>query len=600
MNKIAWISLAAMAMLQAKAQSGAELFEHNCAGCHKAGSATHAPAPEALRHMSRTKIFDALTTGKMILVAGSLPVMQRMAIAAYLGSQEPEGVSGGPCQSAPAPLKDLRGWQGWSVDPENSRMQNASGLDGPHVSKLKLKWAFGFPGATSALGQPSVTDGRLFVGSAGGTVYSLDAHTGCTYWTFKAVQTVRTAISVAAYGADGRHALYFGDAQSTAYALDADTGALLWKTRVEEHPFSHITGSPTLYEGRLYVPVSTGAEEFVAAGDPKYKCCTARGSLVALDARNGERIWKTYTIPEPKPTRVNSAGTQLMGPSGVSIWSAPTLDVKHKVLYVGTGNEHSEPQTTASDAVLAFDMETGKILWTRQLTVADRWNVSCVLPGQVNCPEKPGEDTDIGASPILVSLANGKRLLLVGQKSGVMWALDPDAKGNVVWQKRIGKGGVLGGIMWGPAADAEKVYVPLSDFTMLGPIEGGDPNIGGGLFALRIATGEKAWYAPPEKPKCAGTVGCTPAQMAPATLIPGVVFSGSMDGHLRAYNTSDGATIWDFDTLREFPTVNGVKARGGSMSASGAVAAGGMLFVNSGYGALGGMPGNVLLAFAAE
>jgi polyvinyl alcohol dehydrogenase (cytochrome) len=598
MNKITWFLLAASL---ARAQSGAELFEKNCAGCHKAGSATHAPAPEALRQLSTARIFEALTTGKMILVAAALPVTQRMAIANYLGSKEPEEVSGGRCPSAPAHLKDLRGWHGWSVGPENTRMQSAAaaGLDRAQVGKLKLKWAFGFPGATSALGQPSAADGRLFVGSAGGAVYALDQRTGCTYWTFKAPQTVRTAISVASSG-NGGYAVYFGDAQSTAYALDADTGVLLWKTRVDEHPFSHITGSPMLYEGRLYVPVSTGAEEFVAAGDPKYPCCTARGSVVALDARNGERIWKTYTIPEPKPTRVNSAGTQMMGPSGVSVWSAPTVDARRKVLYVGTGNEHSGPETTASDAVLAIDMESGKVLWSKQLTPADHWNVACVLPGQVNCPEKPGEDTDIGDSPILVSLPGGKRLLLVGQKSGVMWALDPDAQGNIVWQKRIGKGGVLGGIMWGPAADAEKVYVPLSDFTMRGPIEGGDPKLGGGLFALRIPTGEQAWYAPPEEPKCLGTLGCTPAQMAPATLIPGVVFSGSMDGHLRAYNTSNGAVIWDFDTLRDFPTVNGVKAKGGSMSASGPVVTGGMLFVNSGYGALGGMPGNVLLAFGIE
>jgi polyvinyl alcohol dehydrogenase (cytochrome) len=599
MKNFAWMLLAALpAAPQAKSQTGADLFEKNCAGCHKAGSATHAPAPEALRLMSRTKIFDALTTGKMILVAGSLPVMQRMAIAAYLGAKEPEEVSGGLCGSPAAPLKDLHGWHGWSADPENARMQSAAaaGLERAQVSKLKLKWAFGFPGATSALGQPSTAGGRLFVGSAGGVVYALDARTGCTYWTFKAGQTVRTAINVAPYG-QGHAAVYFGDAQSTTYAVDADTGALLWKTRVDEHPFSHITGTPTLYEGRLYVPVSTGAEEFVAAGDP---CCTARGSVVALDARNGERLWKTYTIPEPKPTRVNSAGTQLFGPSGVSIWSAPTVDVKRKVLYVGTGNEHSGPETTASDAVLAIEMDTGKVLWSKQLTPEDHWNVACVLPGQVNCPEKAGDDSDIGASPILVSAGGGKRLLLVGQKSGVMWALDPDAEGKVVWQQRIGKGGVLGGILFGPAADADTVYVPLSDYTMRGPLDGGDPKLGGGLFALRIPTGEKAWTAPAPEPKCIGTLGCTPAQMAPATLIPGAVFSGSMDGHLRAYNASDGAVIWDFDTLRDFPTVNGVKARGGSMSASGPVVAGGMLFVQSGYGALGGMPGNVLLAFGVD
>ena len=598
MRKISWFLLAA---LPGWAQSGAELFEKNCAGCHKEGSATHAPAPEALRQMSRTRIFEALTTGKMILVAGSLPVMQRIAIAAYLGAKGPEEVSGGHCAAAPAPLKNLSGWHGWSMDPENTRRESAAaaGLEKSQVPKLKLKWAFGFPGATSALGQPSVAGGRLFVGSAGGTVYALDARTGCTHWTFKAPQTVRTAINVAPYG-DGHYAVYFGDAQSTTYALDADSGAVLWKTRVDEHPFSHITGTPTLYQGRLYVPVSTGAEEFVAAGDPKYKCCTARGSVVALDARNGERLWKTYTIPEPKPTRINSAGTQMMGPSGVSIWSAPTVDEKAKVLYVGTGNEHSEPQTAASDAVLAIDMASGKVLWSRQLTPADQWNVACMLPGHENCPEKPGEDTDIGSSPILVNVAGGKRLLLVGQKSGVMWALDPDAEGKVVWQQRIGKGGVLGGIMFGPAADAETVYVPLSDFTPRGPLDGGDPKIGGGMFALRTTTGERVWHTAAPEPKCIGTVGCTPAQMAPATLIPGVVFSGSMDGHLRAYGTADGAVIWDFDTLRNFTTVNGVKAKGGSMSASGPVIADGMLFVDSGYGALGGMAGNVLLAFGVD
>src|SRR5579871_4537290 len=256
MKKFAWCVLAtSLAMPQAKPQSGAELFEKNCTGCHKAGNTTHAPAPEVLRQMSRAKIFEALTTGKMILVAGSMPVMQRMAIAAYLGSKEPEETSGGGCPSSAAPLKDAHGWSGWSADPENRRAQSAAaaGFEGGHVGKLKLKWAFGFPGATSALGQPSIAGGRLFVGSSGGAVYALDAHTGCTYWSFKAPQTVRTAINVAAT-AGGHYAVYFGDAQSTTYALDADSGTVLWKTRVDEHPFSHITGTPALYDGHLYVP----------------------------------------------------------------------------------------------------------------------------------------------------------------------------------------------------------------------------------------------------------------------------------------------------------------------------------------------------------
>ena len=595
MQKLLWAVLASLPAWLAWAQGGAELFEKNCAGCHKEGSTTRAPLPASLRQMSRQAIMESLLTGKMLVQAASLSLSGREAIADYLARKEPEPSSAGRCETGAGPLHDARGWQGWSADAANSRFQNgaAAGLDAGKVGKLKLKWAFGFPGAITAYGQPSVAGGRVFVGSASGAVYALDARTGCTYWTFLASQTVRTAISVGPYG-KGRYAAYFGDGRANVYAVDAQSGAPLWQTPVEEHPLTGITGTPRLEDGRLYVPVSAGVEEF-AATNPKYACCTARGSVVALDPQTGKRIWKTYTIPDPAgPTRKSKEGVQLMGPSGVSVWASPTVDIQHKVLYVGTGNDHSEPATRYSDGVMALDLETGSILWTRQLTADDRWNVACVNPDSANCPEKPGGDHDVGSSPILVELQSGKRLLLVGQKSGVMSALDPDAKGAIVWQTRIGKGGELGGIMWGAAADREKVYVPLSDWNMSNPV------MGGGLFALRIATGEKAWYRAPEKDACTGKSGCTPAQMAPATVIPGVVFSGSMDGHLRAYGTADGAVLWDFDTARDFETVNGVKAKGGSMSATGAVASGGMLFVNSGYGQFGGMPGNVLLAFAAE
>jgi polyvinyl alcohol dehydrogenase (cytochrome) len=222
------------------------------------------------------------------------------------------------------------------------------------------------------------------------------------------------------------------------------------------------------------------------------------------------------------------------------------VDEKHRVLYIGTGNDHSAPETRYSDAVIALDMDTGSMLWIKQLTSEDRWNVACASPTPANCPEKPGQDHDIGSSPILLTLDGGKRLLLVGQKSGVVSALDPDARGKIVWQTRVGHGGVLGGVLWGMAADGKNLYVPLSDWSEA------DASEGGGLFALRIATGEKVWHALPQKPACAGKIGCTPAQMAPATLIPGAVFSGSMDGHLRAYSTSDGRVIWDFDTLHDF------------------------------------------------
>jgi polyvinyl alcohol dehydrogenase (cytochrome) len=316
---------------------------------------------------------------------------------------------------------------------------------------------------------------------------------------------------------------------------------------------------------------------------------------VAVDTETGKQLWKSYTIPDPpKPTRINSAGVQLQGPSGAAVWTSPTIDTERNLVYIGTGNGYSDPANAYTDAVIAFDLETGSMKWVRQLASGDGWNFSCINPNKANCPEQVGPDVDIGASPILKKLPDGRTVLVVGQKSGIVHALDPDAQGKILWQTRVGRGGALGGVQWGMAADEQNVYVALSDFTR------GKPEMEGGMFALRLANGEKVWHTAAPKPACIDQRGCSAAQMAPVSLIPGVVFSGSMDGHLRAYSTSDGKILWDFDTLRDFDTVNGVKARGGSLSATGPVIAGGWLYVNSGYGILGGMPGNVLLAFSVD
>jgi polyvinyl alcohol dehydrogenase (cytochrome) len=485
-------------------------------------------------------------------------------------------------------------WNGWGVDHANSRFQPASmaGLEAAQVPRLKLKWSFGFPGASVAFGQPTVVAGRLWFGSADGAVYSVDARSGCIYWTYKAAASVRSAISVGV-SRSGRYDVYFGDVQANVYALDAQTGALLWKIKVDDHPYARITGAPVLHTSRLFVPVSSVEE--VPAGNAQYACCTFRGSLVAIDIEAGKTIWKTYTIPDPpKPTRKNTAGAQMHGPSGAAVWSPPTLDLNRRAVYVATGNGYSDPPTGYTDAILAFDMDTGSLRWAQQMTPADGWNFACISPNKASCPETAGEDFDFGAPPVLRDLPDGRSLLVVGQKSGIVHALDPDRKGKVAWQTRVGKGSALGGVEWGAAADRETFYVPVSDFSRT------HPEAGGGLFALRIATGEKVWAALPPKPACLGKPGCSAAQMAPPTLIPGVVFSGSMDGHLRAYDTRDGKIIWDFDTLREFETVNGVSARGGSLNATGPTVAAGMVYANSGYGVLGGMPGNVLLAFSVD
>jgi polyvinyl alcohol dehydrogenase (cytochrome) len=211
----------------------------------------------------------------------------------------------------------------------------------------------------------------------------------------------------------------------------------------------------------------------------------------------------------------------------------------------------------------------------------------------VNCPPDPGPDHDFGTSPILRNLPGGKRILICGQKSGIVWGLDPDDRGKILWHTRVGQGGALGGIEWGPTADLENVYVAVSDLLVRGD------NRPGGLHAVRLADGEKIWSTPgPELHCTAGTKGCNSAQSAAISSIPGVVFSGSIDGHFRAYSAAAGEIIWDFNTARDFETVNGVPGKGGSLDSAGPAIVNGMVFTNSGYGMWQGLPGNVLLAFS--
>jgi polyvinyl alcohol dehydrogenase (cytochrome) len=382
-----------------------------------------------------------------------------------------------------------------------------------------------------------------------------------------------------------------GDLRSNFYALDANTGKLIWERKVDDQPFTRITGTAKLHEGRLYVPVASQEEN--AAANVNYACCTFRGNVVALDALTGDVLWKSYTIAAAKPTKISKTGVQYFGPSGATVWSSPTLDPKRKLLYVTTGNEYSDPPVETADAILAMDMETGAIRWSQQASL-DVYNWNCdkkVSPAEGNCPTDQGEDVDFGSSAILVDVGDGHELLVAGQKSGVVHAFDPDQNGKIVWLTRIGHGSKYGGVLWGMAAHDGLVFAPLSD------ADWANPSAGGGLFALDARTGKIVWQTPAPKPSCPKPYRCSAAQMAPATAIPGIVFSGSMDGHLRAYDMKTGQIIWDFDAAHEFKTVNGIKAQGGSFSGTGPTVADGMVYVNSGYFSI---PGNVLLAFSAK
>ncbi|HXJ94763.1 MAG TPA: PQQ-binding-like beta-propeller repeat protein [Terriglobia bacterium] len=566
---------------------GAQVFRTRCSACHATGSQTRAPLLESLREMSDKSILMALQSGEMKTQGAKLSHAERVAVANYLADPRTSSMSKGFCRANVDPPLDSPAWQGWGVVPGNTRFQPAAtaGLVRSNVAKLKLKWAFGFPGASATYGQPTVFAGRLYAGSEDGTVYSLDADAGCIYWTYQASDTVKTAVSVSS---DGRLA-YFGDTEGNVYAVATSNGSLVWKLRPESHPAARITGSPMLFGNRLYVPISSGEEG--AAEDPKYQCCSFRGSLVALDAESGKQIWKTYMIRNTAaPTRKNALGVQMWGPSGAPIWSSPTVDSRRHVIYVATGNNYSDPPTASSDAVIALSADSGRVLWSKQLTGNDLWNIACVADTKANCPSKPGHDFDFGAPPILQAVA-GRDVLLAAQKSGVIYALSP-ADGSVVWKKRVANGGPLGGIEWGGAVSQRRAYFPLSDWN------DADATVGGGLVALDLLTGARVWYVAPARPSCIGKFGCSAAQMAPPTAIPGVVFSGSLDGHLRAYDARNGTVIWDFDAVRDFNTVNGVKAHGGAFNNGGEAVVNGMVYAHAGY--TNELDGNLLLAFAPD
>jgi polyvinyl alcohol dehydrogenase (cytochrome) len=581
---------------QPAASSGAAVYERACAGCHSTGS-PGAPARDVLRTMTPEAIHNALVNGKMQVQGSSLSEPERRAVAEFLAERAfgsaPATATAAKCTASPAVSDPSRGpsWNGWGNGVTNARYAKDGGLTAADLPKLKLKWAFGYANVQAARAQPALAGGRLFVASENSEVHALDPRTGCTHWTYKAAAGVRTALSVAPYKAAGRsgYAVYFGDGRANVYAVDANTGQQIWIRKVDEHPSAGITGAPVVHNGRVYVPVQ-GLNEEGTGGRGGYQCCTFRGSVSALDANTGSVLWKTYTVEESKPRAKNKDGVQMWGPAGAGIWAAPTVDAKRNMIYVATGNAYADPPQKMANAVVALDMNTGAVKWVNQTTPNDGWTMGCQAknPDNPACPETLGPDHDFSASPALTTV-NGRELLITPQKSGMAFAMDPDNEGKIVWQQRIGQGSGLGG-QWGASTDETQAYVGISDLQSKAP---------GGMRALNLATGEIAWSVPPAPALCTGR-GCRQAQGGAVTTIPGAVLSGSLDGGLRAYSTKDGSIIWTFDSNREFETVNGVKASGGGIEGPGAIVAGGMLFVNSGYGGILGRPGNVLLAFGID
>jgi polyvinyl alcohol dehydrogenase (cytochrome) len=495
--------------------TGVNLFKNNCTSCHGINPVERAPSEALIKQMPPERIYEAITTGVMKNMAQKLTDDEKRLLAEYMGGRKLDKADAGDMKNMPnacashPPVKDMEApsWNGWG-DLSNTRFQpaRAAGLSAGQVSRLKLKWAFGFPGATALYGT-TIVDGRVFVSSNAGYVYSLDAGSGCIHWSFHSPAVVRSGITVGPVKpGSSRIVAFFGDIRGNAYALDASTGQLLWKVAVDStQPLSRVTGNPRLYEGRLYVPLASLEED--ESRSPNHICCTFRGVVAALDAETGRQVWKTYTIPtEPRVIKRNSAGVDYMGPSGSGVWTTPIIDTKRRALYFGTGNSFTEPAPT-SDSIMALNLDTGKILWWQQAMANDVWHGGCVqsVPGRTrpagrgganqpsyppdNCVEKTGPDWDYSASPNLATLPDGRTVIIASPKQAVVRALDPDNNGATIWEQDIarGIGGGAGETVFGGAVDDQYAYFGL--------------HLGNGLVALQLSTGVEKWFTPLKTPE---------------------------------------------------------------------------------------------------
>ena len=595
------LAMATVPPLYAAVDPGLAIYQEHCSQCHE-GNVPRAPHNIVFNMSQPEDILLALNEGVMKQQAAGLTAQQRLQVANYLaGADDTSNIDRSmPMCASPPELADAnpQSVSSWGVDERNHRFVSAStaGLGKDNVSQLELKWVFDFPGATRARSQPTIYDDVIYVGSQHGVVYALDLDTGCVHWSYKADAEVRSAISIAAPAKGKPLSLYFGDVAGNVYSLGGAGGELLWRTHLEDHANATITGSPRLYDGRLFVPLSS--REWATAADPNYACCTFRGGIAAFDATDGKLLWKSYSIPE-KPVdtgKRNPLDVPIIGPSGAPIWNSPTVDVKRGLLYAGTGESYTSPAHVNSDAVVAFDIETGKLIWSKQLTAHDAWNMSCFIGSSYNCPEEDGPDMDIGAPPLLISLPSGKDILVVGQKNGFVYGMDPDNKGEIVWERKVGLGGYAGGIHWGMATDGTTVFAPNADTDFIGRF---DAERFPGVFALDAATGKQRWYTKAEedcreeeKPACDAGVS------AAATATPGLVFAGAFDGQLRVYDSNTGDVLWSYQTNRKYTSLAGREARGGSIESDGPIVYQGNVLVNSGYLFGSRVAGNVLLNFA--
>lgn len=577
---------------------GKRIFYATCYACHKDTIGNVAPGYSVMTTMTPRAVLASMDNGKMRQQAAELSETERKAVAEWLTNSElkttvipKEAYTTFSIHEKAQSAFDYSGWGG-NIAGTGFRSAEQAGISLSNVNSLQLKWAFAFPDATIIRSKPAVVGEWLIVGSQFGDLFAINRKTGKPGWHFAASAAIRGAIVIQKIG--NSITAFFADFSTNVYAIDVKTGKQLWYKRAGIDAQSATTGSVAVYDGKVFVPITS--TEVGAAANGDYNCCFSSGGVVALDAHTGKEIWQHRVIAETaRRTDKKKNGKFFYGPSGAPVWCSPTIDVKRGLVYIGTGENYTYPTTNTSDAIQALDIKTGKLIWNFQATSGDAYNVAC--PFFVNCPEKPGPDFDFGMAPILVKRKDGKDVLLAGQKSGIVYALSP-ANGKEIWQTRIGKGGKLGGIHWGMATDGENVYATNADNILAIDKSDSSSKASPGIYALDLFTGKVIWETP--TPGCADKKDCLPFNSSAPAVIPGIVFAGSLDGHIRGYATKDGKILWDFDTAKDYNIINGIKAKGGAIDGPAPVMADGMLFVNSGYGMFGQMAGNILLAFAVD
>ena len=575
------------------ADAGSRLYLQKCASCHDHPQ-NNVPPRASLAYRSPEAIHYALSEGAMKPMTAGLSPADIEALVVLLAGRKPRPVPDVMTAACTAPAAPLviapDDWNNNGGSYTNTRFRAYPWLDAAAVPRLKIKWAFGYPGGA---GGPAVLGGnRIFLPSGFGYVLSLDADTGCVRWaTRRPGRVVRSLAVSGPTGTQPRSAIYFGDDTSTVTAVDAETGKELWQTRVEQQVLARITGSPSVHAGKVLVPVSSIEDPMTHVST--HACCTSRGGVVALDAATGAMLWQQHHIAaEPRalpPERPD--GPARFGPAGAATYVPLAIDTRRGLVYASTAEEYGRLDPAGPYSVIAYDINTGERRWAQQFlpTGAER-EAACGAVADSDCRNL----FSMGTAPLIHTLPGGRELLLVGQKWGFVYALDPDAGGTLVWKRKVAAGGDMGGVIYGMASDGDRVYVPVSD------VDATEPGRAGALFALDPATGREIWHRKGPTPRCSwSTEGCTAAQIAALSAVPGAVFGGFNDGWLRAFSTQDGAPLLELDTARDFETVNGVPARGGQVSGYPVVVGRDAVFVTSGASSVE-RPGNTLLVLTVD